>query len=581
MKKKFLIRNIIISILLIGIVIGGGYYFIKKNSRKYEVSKVEKYNYFVLKHNNLSGVIDRSGKIIIETKFDNIKIPNPEKGIFICYENDKTKVFNENGNEIFSSYKDIEPIRLKSIASDLMYEKSILRYSENNKYGLINFNGKKITNAIYDEIEGVPYKEGELLVKQNDKYGVINIKGNKLVDIKYDKIDTDKYYTFENGYRNAGYIVSNKTEEGYRYGYINVDGDLILKTEYNQISRISNIDDNENVYLIESKNGQFGFMKNDQEILKNEYQSITYDESNKLLVIEKTKKYGVASISGSIIIPTEYNQIDITGVYIYAKNIQGTVIYNTNGTEANINTNIAIINTSNEKYKIRINNENGTKYGVIGKDGKQIIEEKYNYIKYLYDDYFIVSNQNSKLGIIDNKENIIVEIDNDAIQEVHNTDIIQATKSSDKTTILYSKNMVKICEMQNANVTLRNEYIVISNETEQKFFNKDGQEVDKIEVYSSNSLFSKNKNGKWGFIDKNGNMIVKAIYDKVTEFNEYGFAAVKKDEKWGSIDKDGKEVIEPTYTLEDNQEPIFIGKYYQVKYGFGEIYFTDNNSKDD
>ena len=49
---------------------------------------------------------------------------------------------------------------------------------------------------------------------------------------------------------------------------------------------------------------------------------------------------------------------------MYAKNNQGTVIYNTNGTEANIDTNIAILNTSNEKYKIRINNENGTKYGI-------------------------------------------------------------------------------------------------------------------------------------------------------------------------------------------------------------------------
>ena len=51
--------------------------------------------------------------------------------------------------------------------------------------------------------------------------------------------------------------------------------------------------------------------------IKNEYQSISYDESNKLLVIEKTKKYGVASIEGNVIVPTEYNQIDITGVYLY------------------------------------------------------------------------------------------------------------------------------------------------------------------------------------------------------------------------------------------------------------------------
>ena len=578
MKKNFIIRNIIIAILLIIIIGGASYYFIKKNGRKYEVAKIENYNYFVLKKNNLSGVIDKSGKTIIEPIYEEVKIPNPEKGIFVCYNSEKTKILDDKGQEVFTQFKNIEPIRLKNIASDLMYEKSVLKYSEDSKYGLINFEGKKVTNAIYDEIEGLPYKEGELLVKQTDKYGVINIKGNNLVDIKYDKIDVDGYYASDNGYKYAGYIVSNKTDEGYRSGYINVNGDIILKVEHNQISRITQIDDKENAYLIESKNGQFGLMKNDKEILKNEYQSISYDESNKLLVIGKSKKYGVASLEGKIIVPTEYNQIDITGVYLYAKNNQGTVIYNTNGTEANIDTNIAILNTSNEKYKIRINNENGTKYGVIGKDGKQIIEEKYNYIEYLYENYFIVSNENSKLGIIDDKDTIKVEIENDSLQKVQNTDIIQAVRANDKITKLFSRNMEKICEMGNAKVETKGDYISVSNENEKNFYNKEGKKVEKTEVYSSNTLFSEIKEGKWGFTDKNGNMIVEAKYDKVTEFNEYGFASVKKDGKWGSIDKEGKEVVEPTYTLNDNQEPFFIGSYYQVKYGFGEVYFTDNKN---
>ena len=152
---------------------------------------------------------------------------------------------------------------------------------------------------------------------------------------------------------------------------------MILKTEYNQISRITQIDDNDNSYLIEAKNGQFGLMKNDKEILKNEYQSITYNATNKLFVVEKSKKYGAVDIEGKEIIPVKYNQIDITGIYLYAKNEQGTVVYNSDGTEANINSNISILNTSNENYKIKINNENGTKYGVINKEGKQLIKEKY------------------------------------------------------------------------------------------------------------------------------------------------------------------------------------------------------------
>ena len=128
-------------------------------------------------------------------------VPNNEKGVFICtydinYENGtyKTKILNEKNEEIFTKYENIEPLRLKNISSDLMYEKSVLKYSKDGKYGIINLEGKKLTKPIYEEIDTFQYKEGELLVKKDGKYGVINIKGKPLVKNKYDKIETDKYY---------------------------------------------------------------------------------------------------------------------------------------------------------------------------------------------------------------------------------------------------------------------------------------------------------------------------------------------------------------------------------------------------
>lgn len=576
MKRKFIIRNVIISILLIGIIAFVSYYFINQNNRKYEITKVEKYNYFVLKQNNLSGVIDRNGNKVIEAKYQDIKIPNPEKALFICYTENEIKVLNGNNEEILTEYEEVEPIRLKNIASDLMYEKSVLKYLENGKYGLISFDGKKITKSIYDEIEGLSYKEGELLVKQNDNYGVINIKGNKLIDIMYNQISVDGYYTYEDGYKHAGYIVSNKTQEGYRYGYINNNGKLILPLEYNKLERITDIKDNDNAYLIGAKNGQFGLKKNENDVIKNEYQSIAYDTNNQLLVLEKSKQYGVANLDGKIIVPTKYNQINIVGIYLYAQNDQGTTVYNNNGTQANINMNISILNTENEKYRIRINSENGTKYGVIGKDGEQILEEKYHYIEYLYENYFIVSDDNSKLGVMDDKNRTKIAIENDSLQRVENTDIIQAVVIKDtKLTTLYAKDMNIICQMQNATVKVENDYIKVYNDDEIKYFSKDGKELKNTEVYKDNVLFAKKENEKWGFADKNGNIVVETKYDKVTEFNEYGFASIKYNGKWGVINTQGKEILEPTFELEGDEEPYFIGPYYQVKYGFGEVYYTD------
>lgn len=573
MKKRYIIAIIVAILILIIIASAVIYNIIIENGKKYEIEEIKQYNYFILKQNDLYGVIDKKGNTIINPEYSAIKIPNPEKPVFVCYEENDTKILNERKEEILTEYNQVTPIRLKNIASDLMYEKSVFKYEKDGKYGLVDFNGKEITKPIYDEIDSLPYKEGELLVKQNEKYGVINIKGNELVEIIYDQIAVDEYYTDENRCEYAGYIVSNKTEEGYRYGYLNNKGKEVLGTEYNEISRVTEILDNENVYLICAQNGQYGVNKNGETLIPNEYQSIRYDATNQVFVVEKTKKYGIANLEGELIVPVQYNQIDITGIYLYAQNEQGTTVYNSNGTQANIDSNIAILNTTNENYKIKINNENGTKYGVIDKEGKQLIEEKYNYIEYLYDNYFIVSDENGKLGVIDDKENVKIEINKDFLQKIENTDLIQATQ--DKSKQIYSKTMEKICEMENATVEIENNNVKIYNEEETKYFSKDGKELKNTEVYPNNKLFIQEKDNKYGFVDINGNLVVDYKYDKAYEFNEYGFATVKKDEKWGSINEQGEEVVSPTYEIKGQSEPSFIGKYYKVTYGFGEFYYTD------
>ena len=167
MKKRYIIITIAILILvaIASIVV---YNIMIENGKKYEIARVEQYNYFILKQNNLYGVIDKKGNTIITPEYSEIKIPNPEKGVFVCYQGENTKILNERKEEILTQYNDVQPIRLKNIASDLMYEKGVFKYTKDGKYGLINFEGKEITKPIYDEIDSLPYKEGELLVKQNE-----------------------------------------------------------------------------------------------------------------------------------------------------------------------------------------------------------------------------------------------------------------------------------------------------------------------------------------------------------------------------------------------------------------------------
>ena len=54
-------------------------------------------------------------------------------------------------------------------------------------------------------------------------------------------------------------------------------------------------------------------------------------------------------------------------------------------------------------------------------------------------------------------------------------------------------------------------------------------------------------NNKWGYIDKVGKVVIPFIYDRARNFND-GFASVSLNDKWGFIDKTGKVVIPFVYS---------------------------------
>lgn len=61
-----------------------------------------------------------------------------------------------------------------------------------------------------------------------------------------------------------------------------------------------------------------------------------------------------------------------------------------------------------------------------------------------------------------------------------------------------------------------------------------------------NDLAVVNIDGKWGFIDPTGRIVIAPKYDAVIDFYE-GLAAVKIKGKWGYIDKSGEMVIKPKF----------------------------------
>lgn len=574
-KKKIIIS--IIAIVVIAIIVIGGI-FLKNILEEYNIEEVNQFSYFTLYQNQKYGVIDTKGNIIVEAKYDKVAIPNPSKPVFICYydynsqeDSYSTKVYNEKNEEIFSQYEQVLPLMFQDSTAKVPYEKSVLKYKENGKYGIIDFEGKKITKAQYTSIESLLYKEGYLIVGENDKYGIINGKGKRIVKSQYDTITADGYYKEDSKYKYAGFIVSAKTETGYQYGYINFKGKMILEAEYNEVDRVTEISDDENAYLVAFKNGQAGLLKNKKYILQHQYEDIEYNKNNKLFTVQKASRQGIVDLEGKQIIETEYDNIFISQDLIIAEKDGESYTFDINGNKQDSEVNNELIKTENENYFISI--EDNEKYGVLNKNNEKIIDNNYQYIEYVFGDLFIAT-KNGKSGVIDVTGNTKINLEYDVVQRLENTNIIQAIKIKENVTKLYNKNLEEVSFLKNAVVYNKNNYIKVVSDTDMQYLDKEGNIISSKEILEQNDIYALKKDEKWGFVDKEGNIIIEPKYDMVTEFNSYGFAGIKQGNKWGVIDTTGNIVLEPTYNI-NWQEPEFIGKYCKVNFGYGLDYYTD------
>lgn len=565
MNKK--IRWIIIGIVAVIIIAISIMAIINEVQLHYKVEEISEYKYFTLEQNQKYGVIDRNGNIVIEAEYGAVQIPNPSKAIFVCVKeyNQNTKeyetvVYNEKKEVLLSNYKNVQAISIYTNVNSTPYEKSVLTYKENGKYGLINLEGKQITKPVYDEISSINYKEGTFLVKQNELEGIINMKGKVIIKCEYESVTSDNYYSENGKKKQAGFIVSKKTEDGYRYGYANYRGTIILNPIYTQLERVTEIANEKGVYFIAFKNGQAGLLKNNKEILNYEYEDIQYNVLGSIFVTKRNGKYGAVNQEGTTVLYPEYDNVYTGGMYLNALKDKDIFIFDLNGNKIETNE-VSKTKTENANYYITIDKNN--KYKVVDSKDNIIIDKDYTYIEYLPGDYFIVE-RDSKSGIIDSNGKSVIELKYDSISRINETDILQM--ETNKNIALYNLNMKEIVSMDNAIVKeVKDEkaYILLYSDTDFKYLDKKGNILTSQNLFENNSLFAKNINGKWGFVDKDGNLKVQNDYELATDFNKYGFAGIKKDGKWGSINQNGEVVQEPTYDLKRNI-PEFVGKYYRV-----------------
>ena len=480
-EAKLNYQKVFAVVIAIAVVIM--FIFIIKNVLKERKKITKDYEYFALYAANKWGVINQDGEEVITPSYQEmIVIPNKEKDIFICTYNIneqtgeyKTKAINSKNEEIFTGYERIEALENIDENDNVWYEKNILRVKKNGKYGLIDFNGKELIPAEYDEIALLEGISNSFIIKKDGKVGLANDNGNIIIDAKYAEIK-NLGDTYKNGYITI--------DQNGKYGVTSTTKKQILENKYEEIAQIYL----EDYYLVKEDGKQKLIDSKGNAILQDGFDEIKSVTSNGIIFI-KDNLYGEINKSGEISIQAKYQDLKEAekGIYIAKQN---------------------------------------DKYGIIDQSGAEKLPFKYTGITYNEEaNLYLAEDEEYKTSIIDNKFNVKV------------------------TGILSEINIDK-------------SYIRMRIGNEYKYYSLKGEEKSNTEILKDNTIFLSKNGGKYGYVDKKGNVVVDYIYDDATEQNEYGFAAVKKNGLWGSIDKDGKVIIEPKYNLESNLKIDFIGKWH-------------------
>ena len=180
----------------------------------------------------------------------------------------------------------------------------------------------------------------------------------------------------------------------------------------------------------------------------------------------------------------------------------------------------------------------GEKWGYINKKGRFLINPQFAQADYFREGLALVKSLDGKMGFIDKKGNYKIS----AIYK-------DATPFSEGLAFVVSDGGYPIC---------------IDKKGETKFIVKHAKHV-----YPFHDGLSKFYcvEGKAGFIDKKGNIVIQTQFEDVSNFHE-GLAAVKKNNKWGFINKEGKIIIIPQFEYVSSFDNGIAAFYNGKQWGF-------------
>ena len=342
------------------------------------------------------------------------------------------------------------------------------------------------------------------------------------------------------------------TEQGYacvmkdgKWGVMNASGKLVLPTEYEFVHGDAYEGFFDGLLRIMQK-GKYGFADMDGNVvIPLEYDWVS-DFTNGYAGVNKDKKYGIIDTTGSVVVPLNYDALQVlpNGLAAVEKDKKSGVINMSEKIVVPLEHERLSILKYDHIYNIELIAfyKDGL-YAIADLAGNLLSGYEYEYIDFFSDGYAVVRKEGGKWGYIDPTGNEVISAEYDWAFSFHNG--LASVRKDDKNLFI--------------------------DKTGKLAFENGGLGFDK----SYNVTGISDEHGKWGALDRNGNIIIPMQYYYLSINGEDGliWVAEETDSGWatGWFDVFGNVVV----PVEARQEGPFGSGAAE---GFISIFNTDTLS---
>ncbi len=562
-------------------------------------------NVFIINNNNLAGLIDLNGNLIVKEDYINIGYFSNNK-YMVMNEDDKWGIIEGISNDTILELE-------YSHISDL--KGSIARISKNYEYGAINADGEITLDVKYPFFE---IENSSIKIKQGNNLSILvfDENGNFNEETEFSNYKTLRINGSQNNNDNITgpnvYVLNDslkwqKNKTG-NWGIYNIKTNKYsISPTYKNFINYPQLDLSIGVQLgnkiggelpysgaYPTVNGNLTIISNKigKPISRPQFVHIFFDD----IIIDSLTVARCILIVGNYGLIDKNGKIVLAGMTYIGKFKEGKAICTKNGrlgvdyqrnkkglTNAGsfFRSIITTLEFEGTNPSIFSNYElvcNDAQWGYIGTDGKWIIDgtkSKFSQVTDFNNNRAIVC-QNNKWGIIDENGNMVIPISYDQIDYIPNSE-----KQLFYLTV-YQKKFG--CIDSNATVIVPTEFEKVGDFSEGMvsvkkdnlwgFLNAEGKEVIKPEFKKvsdfKEGLAAIYVKGRWGYMDKNGNIIIQPQFSKASDFSE-GLAAVRTSKgKTVFIDHSGQIILDLDIRTAGNFENGFsVAQSY--KYGWGII----------